>query len=103
PAAFGHGVTRRDHQVVATQVQALDRGGKERQIVAVIAVRKPVEKAGGDAMALDDRAGGAGNVHEGEDVRVRVQQAKLLEDALAAAEPGEPVVDEGDLHRAASR
>ena len=42
-------------------------------------------------------------MHQGEDVRVRVEQAELLEHALAAAQPGEPVVHERNLHRAASR
>ena len=69
----------------------------------VAALREPIEEARADAMAFDDRPAAPGNVDQGEDVRLRIEEAELLEDPLAAAQAGEPVVNEGDLHLAASR
>ena len=69
----------------------------------VHALRQPVEEARADPVALDDLAAGPRHVHESEDVRRRIEQAELLEDALAAAQAGEPVVHQRDPHRPASR
>src|SRR5205823_6087283 len=98
-----HRVAGRHHQVIRGQIEALDRHRKERQVVPVAALREPIEKARADAVALDDRAASTGNVDEGKDLRLRIEEAELLEDPLAAPQAGEPVVNEGDLHLAASR
>src|SRR5581483_11461811 len=45
----------------------------------------------------------SGDVDQGEDLRIRIEQAELLENALPPAQPGEPVVDQRHFHRAASR
>ena len=104
-AALGDGVAGRDDQVVAGEIERLDGAGEERQVVtpARRREREALEEAGGDSVALDDRAGGVGHVDQREDVRGRVHQAELLEDALAAAQAGEPVVHQRDPHRPASR
>ena len=65
--------------------------------------RKSIEKARGDLVSLDDRPRRPGHVDEGEDVRRWIELAELLEHTLAAAQAGEPVVHQRDLHAAASR
>jgi hypothetical protein len=54
-----------------------------------------------DAPALDGGRHAPGRVDEREEVRVGIERADRLQDALAAAVRDEPVVDEGDLHRRA--
>ena len=102
-AAFGHRVAGGEHQVVRRQIEGLDGEGKQRQVVAVAALGKPVQEAGEDPVALDDLATRSRHVDEGEDVGLGMEQAELLEHALAPAQAGEPVVDQRHLHRAASR
>ena len=104
--ALGDGVAGGDDEVVGTQIEGLDGGRKERQVVAVAGARegKALQEAGRDAMALDDRSAASRYVQQGEDVRVREDAAEDLEHALAAAQPGEPVVHQRDpLHGMASR
>src|SRR5207249_6685849 len=103
PYALGHAVARREHQVVAAEVEARDRRGKEWQVLAVTRGRRrqPLDERRRDPTALDGRRHAAGNVQQREEIGRREELGEDLETALAAPHAGEPVVDQGDAHAAA--
>ena len=102
--ALRDGVVGREHEVAGRQAQPLDREGKQRQQLAVVAggARQAREGARGDAQGLDAGRARAGHVDQREELRVREQAGELVEHALAAAQPRQPVVDQDHLHGARS-
>src|SRR5262249_55853944 len=98
PRTLRDAVAHRHHEVIARQVEAVDRQRKQGQIVAVARGRtgQALDERGDDAAVLDDGAHAARNVQEREERRGREKLAEHVEAALAAPHPSEPVVDEGD-------
>ena len=99
PHALGDRVARRQHQIVAGEVEALHRGREQRQVVAVapLGLRQALDERGHDAALLDHGRDGSRHVQERVEVGGGKQLAEHLEAALAAAHAGEPIVDERDL------
>jgi hypothetical protein len=60
--------------------------------------RHALERARVDAQRVDARRGRARHVDERVEVGVREEAGQLVEDALAAAQAGQPVVDQRDAH-----
>ena len=101
--ALGHGVGARDHEVVAADVQRLDRARKQRQ------QRPEVPPDAGQSLQERRRRALAGKararrgrkeIHEREQIGVRIDPQDLGQHVLAAAPRVEPVVDERDSHDA---
>ena len=97
--AFGDGVGDADDEVgVGVELEGADGGGEEGEVVAVGGgdVGEFLEEGGlGDA-GVDVGVDGVGGVEEGGDAGIGEEADELEEDFFAAAEAGEPVVDELD-------
>ncbi len=97
--AFGDGVGDGDDEVgVGVELEGADGGGEEGEVVAVGGgdVGEVLKEGGlGDA-GVDVGMGGVGDVEEGGDLGIGEEMDELEEDFFAAAEAGEPVVDELD-------
>jgi len=70
-------VAQAEHQVVFSEVEALDRQREQRQQVAIVTVnvRQALQKRGDDAVALDGPADRSFAVEESKEIRVRKQLA----------------------------
>ena len=95
---------RRDHGVVAAQVERLDRVGVERQQRAERARGRPqaLQERGVDRAVREPTFGAVLVVDRGEDVGVRPRVADRREHPLGAAEVQQEVVDQGDAGRPSS-
>ena len=103
---LGDAVAGRDQELVPPRVELLDGDREERQVAAVAALeeRRTLQEAGVDRMLLELGVDRAGKVEERVDRRPRREPGELVEHLLAAALPGEPVVNETDraVHAAPS-
>jgi len=97
---LGGTVGARENQVESREIQGLDRPGKEREVPAVVPLDQGqlLDEGGSDGMGFDAGAGRARHVEESEYRRGRVELEKELQHLFTAAEPGEPVVNDGDPH-----
>ena len=92
----GPGAGAGDHQVVAAQVEGLDRGGVERQEGAEGARvgTQALEEGGVDVAVRQPPLGAPLVVDGGEDVRIGIQLADLEEDPVGPPQADHEVVDE---------
>ena len=97
---FRRAVARADHQVIGIEIELLDCGREERQVATVLrsGEGKSLDDGGGNAVALDRGRYRPARVKQREDVRVGVELAQRLEDLLAPAHSGQPVMGECNLH-----
>ena len=93
-------MARADDEVVAAEIDALDRRWKERQQAPVVArgERQALQPRRVNAMTLDPAGYRSGHVEQREDVGVGTDLAQRFEDPLSAAHAGEPVMDERNAH-----
>ena len=95
---FGDGVGNGEDEVaVGVEVEGADGGGKEGEIGTVGAAMDAgafLEEGDAFDTGIDFGVGGAGGVEEGGDAGAGEDAEELEEDFFAAAEGGEPVVDE---------
>jgi hypothetical protein len=107
PGVSGHdhrlrrAVARAEDQVIAVEVELLDGGGEERQVVPIEPARKRqiLDQRRPHPAAFDDRVRRAGDADQRKKVSVREHLAKRQQCAFAAPHSGQPVVNQRDLHR----
>ena len=89
-----------DDQVVAAQVELLQRHRHQRQVVLVELRREgqPADEALDHPPAADQRAHRLGLVDVDEEVGLRIHPEQGFHDLLPAAHADEPVMDDGDAH-----
>ncbi len=97
---LGGAVTRADDEIESVEVELLDRGREERQILAVVASgrRQPLDERPDDPSLLECGGNRALDLEQGMNRRVRVEFRDGLQHALPAAHARQPVMDERDLH-----
>ena len=98
---LGDGVTRGDHQVVASEIELADRPGVERQQLSVV-IRRAGERVQGtrrDSQRVDRAGGRTGRMEQRVEIGIGMATRQVVEHALAAAQSGEPIVYERDLQR----
>ena len=91
-----------DDQVVAVEVELLDRHGEERQAVAVEAsnARQALEERRPRPKTFDGGRHAAGHVHQRQQIGGRVHPAEHFEDLLAASHARQPIVHQHDARGA---
>jgi hypothetical protein len=100
--ALRHRMRRRQHQVVARQVELLHRQRHQAEIVAEPGPRprQALDERRARHLAAQEAAlGWREEVADREQVGIREQLQQLLHDAFRSGMTLEPFVDDGDLHR----
>ena len=95
---LGDRMAGRDHDVVAGEVEALDRPGEDRQepAVAPLGVRQPLQERGVDRVGFDRRRARPAPPHQRVDRGRGEEPRDALEHVLAAPIARDPVVNQGD-------
>jgi hypothetical protein len=93
--SFCGAMARADHQIVAIEIELFDGGGEQRQAMTVKPARawNVLKEGSARPQPLDRWRDAAWNMEEREEICVWVCLAQDLEHFLAAAHPGQPVVD----------
>ena len=93
-----------DHEIVAGEVQLLERGRHQGKILLIElgGERQLADVGRGDLVAVDQRARLLRDVDVREDVGLRVEQAEFFQDLFAATHADEPIVDDRNAHRHSS-
>src|SRR5688500_1037883 len=96
---FHRAVAAADDDIVAVEGEHLDRRGEQGEQVTVRAAGEGdrLDERRLNLPSLDDWRDLSRHAHQGKEGGVRIQVADRLENFLAAAHAGEPVVDQGDL------
>ena len=102
---LGRAVARADHEIVGVEIEELDRGRKERQVTAIVrgGGGEPLHERPPLRQPLQSRRHRPGDVQQCMQRRSGIQFRDRLEDFLAAAHAGQPVVDECDSSMADAR
>ena len=97
---LGHRVVHRDDEVVAVDAELSHRPGQQREQLAVVTrrARPALQRTRVDPQGVDARSRRSRHVHQREEVRGREESREFVEHALAAAQSGQPVVDERYAH-----
>ena len=101
---LGGAVTRADDQVVLIEIELFDDCGKQRKAMAIEPGHSgELLKHGGLwTQPFDGRRHAARDMEQGEQIGGRIRLAQQLEDLLAAAHAGKPIVNEGHPHDAST-
>jgi hypothetical protein len=93
-----------DDDVVAVEVELLDREREDRQVAAIVAAgqRQPLHQRRDDPVPFDGWRNGAAAMEQGVDVGVGIELAEPLEHLLAAPHPRQPVVNQRDPRHSAA-
>jgi len=91
-----------DDEIEAIERKLLDRRGEERQVVAIVPLDawQPLHERRVCPQTLDRRRNRTAHMDQREELGVGKPLAQRLERILAAAHAGQPIVNEGHLHRA---
>ena len=101
PHSFGKGVAVGEHQVVALEMEALDRCWKQWQQLSIVAgdAREARERARANSQPLDPLGGRARNVNQRVQIGIGEEAGQAVEELLAAPQSRQPVVNERHPHR----
>ncbi len=99
--AFGRSRFGADNQIIAAQIQLLQRQRHQRQIslIKLLSPRQPIDESRLDVPLAQTGRDSLFIQHMGIDISFRVQLAQCLQHPLAAAHVDEPVMDDGGFFR----
>ncbi len=101
--AFGGPGLAADHEVVAVQIELLEREGHEREVGLVVAIGagQLLDEGGAYIGGADRRRNRLGHIDMREDIGLREQPQQLLQHALPAPHRHQPVMDDRHARRTA--